>query len=140
MEGSRLSNPVKRLALTLLCAAGVAMLLVAPVWAADAAPVDANVGPPTPLFTPSPPTGGPSTAQAPAMHAAVASPGKHAVIPVQRMPLDAKALIPPAAVPAKLGLAPEPLPALSLETDLEPLGPTPSPASRTPPADKPPSS
>jgi hypothetical protein len=59
---------------------------------------------------------------------------------VQRTPLDAKALIPPAAMPAKLGSAPEPRPALSLETDLQSLGPVPSSASPTPPAAKPPSS
>jgi hypothetical protein len=139
MEGSRLSNPVKRLVLALLGGAGAVTLLVAPILAADPAPSGTSVGPPTPLFTPSSPAGS-SGAATPATHAAVASPGKHPATPVQRVPLDAKALIPPAAVPAKLGPAPEPRPALSLETDLEPLGPLPSPAAPTPPANKPRSS
>ena len=139
MDGSRRSNTGKRLALALLGGAGVAVPLLAPVLAADPAPPGASVGPPTPLFTPSPPASS-SAAATPAKHAAVGSPGKHPVTPVQKAPLDAKALIPPAAMPAKLGPAPEPRPALSLETDLQPLGSAPSPASPSPPADKPPSS
>jgi hypothetical protein len=136
MEGSHLSNPVKRLAFALPCGAAAAMLFVAPALAADPAPSSTSVGPPTPLFTPSAP---PSSSATPALstHAAVASPGKHPAAPVQRIPLDGKPLIPPAAVPAKLGAAPEPRPALSLETDLEPLAPAPSPAAPMP---KPPSS
>ncbi|HWB52528.1 MAG TPA: hypothetical protein VG651_25715 [Stellaceae bacterium] len=50
----------------------------------------------------------------------------HPVVPVQRKPLDGRPLIPPAAVPAKLGPPPAPRPALSLETDLRPLTPAPA--------------
>ncbi len=136
MEGSQLSNPVRHLALALLAGAAAALFAV-PVPAADPAASGAAVGPPTPLFTPSPPPAGSSRAQVQPMHAAVAAPGKHPATPVQRIPLDAKPLIPPAAAPAKLGPPPEPRPALSLETDLEPLAPATSPL---PPAAKPPSS
>ena len=119
MRGSRVPNPVRLAVLALF--GGAAALFAAPVLAAD--PNTAAVGPPTPLFTPSSPT--PATAAPPRpMHsAAIASPGKHPATPVRRIPLDGKPLIPPAVLPAKLGPPPEPRPALSLETDLEPLPP-----------------
>ena len=132
MDGSQLSNPVTRLALALLGGVAAAALSIAPVVAAD----PSAVGPPTPLFTPSPPAAASVPAAPPVRSAAIASPGKHPATPVQRIPLDPKPIIPPAAMPAKLGPAPEPRPALSLETDLEPLATAPSP----PQAGKPPSS
>jgi hypothetical protein len=113
MRGSHPLNPVLYLALALL---GAAAFAVTPAAAADA------VGPPTSLLPPSLPT----TAAAPQPQrsvASVASPGKRAALPVQRAPLDGRPLIPPAALPAKLGPPPEPRPALPLETDLQPLAP-----------------
>jgi hypothetical protein len=152
MRGSPISNPVRRLVPALLGGVGAAMLLAAPALAADPTP-PANIGPPTSLLPASPPPSGASFAKAPLATtpahnpAAAPSPGKHTAASVQRIPLDAKPLIPPAAVPAKLGPPPDPRPALSLETDLEPLGsagaapsqPGPSGAAAAPAA-KPPSS
>ncbi|HTW54440.1 MAG TPA: hypothetical protein VME45_21305 [Stellaceae bacterium] len=128
MRGSPISNPVRRPVPALLGGVGAVMLLAAPLLAADPAP-SASIGPPTPLLPVSPPPSGASFATAPFVTtpahipAPAPSPGKHAGPPVQRIPLDAKPLIPPAAVPAKLGPPPDPRSALSLETDLEPLGP-----------------
>lgn len=143
MRVARAAKTVTRLASATLGGAAAALLLGASVDAAD--PVTMAVGPPTPLFSPSSPTPSPQPKPQPAHSAAVASPGRHPAVPVQRIPLDAKPLIPPAASPAKLGPPPEPQPALSLETDLEPLAPTataPSQPGATPPAPipKPPSS
>lgn len=136
MRGSRRSNPERLLASALIGGAAAAMLFAGPVLAADPA-----VGPPTPLFTPSP-----AAPAQPVHSAAVASPGRHPTAAVQRIPLDPRPLIPPAATPAKLAPPPEPRPALSLETDLEPLAPAAGTASSqpdaggTPPPAKPPSS
>jgi hypothetical protein len=62
--------------------------------------------------------------------ATTAAPAKRPVVPVQRIPLDGKPMIPPAPLPPKLGPPPDPRPALSLETDLQPLTP-PSQASNS---------
>jgi hypothetical protein len=45
---------------------------------------------------------------------------------VRRIPLDGKPLIPPAPPAVKLEPPPAPRPALSLETDLQPLSPSPA--------------
>lgn len=58
--------------------------------------------------------------------AAATASTRRPAVPVQRKPLDAKPLIPPAPVVAKLAPPPPPRPALSLETDLQPLSPPPS--------------
>jgi hypothetical protein len=52
---------------------------------------------------------------------------------MQRIPLDGKPLIPPAAVPAKLDPPPDPRPALPLETDLQPPSPVVQPQLASPP-------
>lgn len=143
MRGWLVSGRTRRLAL--LGGAGAVMLLAAPALAADPASTTA-VGPPTPLFSPSPQAAPPAPQSM--RSAAAASPGKHPAPPVQRIPLDTKALIPPAAPPAKLGPPPlDPHPALSLETGLEPFTPAPPTPSQSgttdataPPAVKPPSS
>jgi hypothetical protein len=135
MRGSPISTPVRRLVPTLLGGVGATMLLAVPVSAADPAP-PASVGPPMSLLPASPPPRGASFATAPFAPtparnpAAAPSPGKHAAAPAQRIPLDAKPLIPPtaplippAAVTAKLSPPPDSRTALSLETDLEPIGP-----------------
>lgn len=153
MRGSPISNPIRRLVPALLGCVGAAMLFAASATAADPVPA-ASIGPPTPLLPASPPPKGTSVATAPittkpAVHppAATPSPAKHAAAPPQRIPLDTKPLIPPAAVPVKLGPPPDPRPALSLETDLEPLGPASASPSQpgssgeaASPAAKPPSS
>jgi hypothetical protein len=115
MKGSRISNPVKHLALAPLSGAA-AMIL-----AADPAQSGASVGPPIPLLTPSPATNSSPAAAAPT-HVAVASPGMRSAEPVRRIPLDAKPLLLPAAMPAKLSRVPA-RPAPSLETDLEAFSP-----------------
>lgn len=159
MRGSRVPNPITCLALALFGGMGAMALAAAPATAADPAPAVASVGPPTSLLpsgpmTSAPPSGTPfattSFAPTPARSAAVvASPGRHLATPVQRAPLEAKPLIPPAPLPAKLGPPPPPRSALSLETDLQPLSPvssaTPQPAAAgdaapSPPSTKPPSS
>jgi len=122
MRGSPISNPIMRLVPALLGGAGAAVLLAAPVLAADPAP-QASIGPPTPLFSPSPQATSPASAPRPMPSSALAAPAKHPAAPLQRLPPDAKPLIPPAAVSIKLGPPPDPRSALSLETDLEPLGP-----------------
>lgn len=132
----RISRSVMRLTLALLAGTGAA-LFAPPVDAADLA---APVGPPTPLFSPSSPVAAPVSAPHPVHNVPVASPGRHPAAPVQRVPLDAKPLIPPAALPARLGPPPEPRPALSLETDLEPLGAAPPSGAPAAAPTKPPSS
>jgi hypothetical protein len=149
MRGSPISNPVRRLVPALLGAVGGAMLVASPAQAADATP-PASVGPPTPLLPTPPPNSGALFATAPfaTAHSAPAPPpGKHAAAVAQRIPLDAKPLIPPAVVPAKLDPPPASRPALSLETNLEPLGTAGSapsqpalPGAEATPAAKPPSS
>jgi len=134
MEGSRISNPAKLLSIVLFGCLGAAMMAVC---ARAAEPDSAAVGAPTPLFTPAPttPTGsaGPTTptspappsaaASPPARKTTAASPGRHPATPVQRAPLDARPLIPPASLPARISPPPEPRPALPLETDLQPTTP-----------------
>lgn len=122
MKGSRISNPVKHLALAPLDGAAAMGL------AADSAQSGASIGPPLPLSAPSAAANLRPAAAAPTQ-VAVVSPGRHSAAPVRPIPLDAKPLIPPAAKPGKLSSVPEPRPALSLETDLEALSPSSSPAS-----------
>jgi hypothetical protein len=148
MRGSLISNPVGSLAPALLGGVGATILLATSVLAADQSAGPASVGPPVQLVPPSTPHSVPAATPKPAAHAAaVASPGKHLAAPVERIPLDGQALIPPAALPAKLGPPPDPRPALSLETDLQspaPAGASPSQSgaagAAAPPAAKPPSS
>ena len=116
MPGSHLSNPVMIKAAAVLAVA--ALIYVAPAHAAELAGPPA-FGQPTVLFPPSPP---PRTLSS--------APAKRPVAAVQKIPLDGKPLIPPAA---KLSPPPDPRPALSLETDLQPVAPT-APASPAPSA------
>jgi hypothetical protein len=127
MRGSRIPNPV------IVGATLVAAMLLPAVspQAADYDPTAPTLGPPVVLFSPNAPATTPAIRSA-----APAAPAKRPVAPVQRIPLDGQPLIPPATMPAKLGPPPDPQPALSLETDLQPVGPaTPTPASPAPPID-----
>jgi hypothetical protein len=121
MKGSRISNPVKHLALAPLDSAAAMGL------AANPAQSGASIGPPIPLSTPSA-AANPSPAAAAPSQVAVA-PGRHSAAPVRRVVLDAKPLLPPAAMPAKLSSVPEPRRGLWPETDLKSLSPASSPAS-----------
>jgi hypothetical protein len=133
MEGSR-TNPVKRpegrhradkyAACVLAAGACVAMALAAPARAADATPTPLAVGQPTALFSPG------STGEAAAPSHQAAAPAKRATAATHPTPVKTQPLIPPVAAP-KLGPPPDPRPALSLETDLQPLVP---PAPQPPPA------
>jgi hypothetical protein len=110
---------------------GAVLMLALPARAADA---PASLGPPVVLFSPASPT----VTQAPIHSAAEIAPAKRPVAPARSAPIDAKPLIPPA--PAKLSPPPEPRPALSLETDLQPLTvtpPTPPTGEASPPVAKP---
>ena len=124
MRGSRIPNPV------IFGTAVVAATLSPAVSlrAADYDPTAPTLGPPVVLFSPNAPLTTPA-----ARSPAPAAPAKRPVTPVQRIPLDGQPLIPPATVSAKLGPPPDPQPALSLETDLQPVGPAaPTPASPAP--------
>jgi len=57
----------------------------------------------------------------PHRHPVASARAKHSVAPVERIPLDAQSVIPPSTAGPPLGPPPEPRPALSLETDLQPL-------------------
>jgi hypothetical protein len=115
MRGSHLSNPMICLALVTL---GMTTLAVMPAMAADA------VGPPTSLLPPPAAAAPAALPHAGAASVASASPGKHPATAVQRAPIENKPVIPPsAAISAKLGLAPQSRPALSLDTELKPLNP-----------------
>jgi hypothetical protein len=133
MRGSRIPNPVI-VGATVIAAT---LLPAVSVRAADFDPTTPTLGQPVVLFSPNTP----ATTTA-ARSPAPAAPAKRPVVPVQRIPLDGKPLIPPAAVPAKLGPPPDPQPALSLETDLQPDGPavptSGPPAPLTNPAAQPP--
>lgn len=119
MKGSCISNPVKHLALAPLSGAAAMVL------AADPAQPGASVGPP---ITPSPDAARSPAAALPT-HVGVASPGRHPAAPARRIPLKVTPLIPPATMPAKLSLVPEPRPVLLLELDREALSPASWPAS-----------
>jgi hypothetical protein len=132
MRGSRIPNPVI-IGATIVAA----MLLPATsLQAADYDPAAPTLGPPVVLFSPNANT--PVAAAPVARNPAPAAPAKRPVTAVQRIPLDGQPLIPPATMPAKLGPLPDPQPALSLETDLQPVGPAvqapASPAPATNPA------
>jgi hypothetical protein len=126
MRGSRIPNPV-------IFLAGVVAAATLFGVSAQAADVDSTApasGQPIVLFSPN------ALATTLAAHSPAstpAAPARRPVAPVQRIPLDGKPLIPPATMPAKLGPPPDPQPALSLETDLQPVGqPTPTAAPQTP--------
>jgi hypothetical protein len=115
MRGSRISNP------TIMAAtAAVLVGLVAPVLAERAADLDQPSAPGQPivLFSLDSPAPTPSTLM---RSPAATAPAKRPATAVQRIPLDGKPLIPPAPLATKLGPPPAPRPALSLETDLQPL-------------------
>lgn len=132
MGGSRATTP-KRAAAAAVSFAVAALAAVPAANAADfgqpPAVAQSAVGQPVVLFPRDAPAAAPGGF---AHHAGAAMPAKHPsvpmhpVVPVQRKPLDGRPLIPPAAVPAKLGPPPAPRPALSLETDLRPLTPAPA--------------
>ena len=133
MRGSRILAP-KVLSAALVVAGALSLAAAAP--AADYDPAAPAPGKPVVLFSPgatAPPTPAASRASV------AAAPARRPAVPVQRIPLDGKPLIPPATLPARLGPPPEPQPALSLETDLLPVAaPVPRlpPAGTTPPAAK----
>ena len=141
MEGSRLPKPVERSTLHAAAIFGVAAVIAVPAGAADVDSASGTVGPPTVLFSPASP---PATPQPVRSAAATAPPAvkRPTASAVHTIPVEAKPLIPPAPLPAKLGPPPEPRPALSLETDLQPLGPAPQTpdGAASPAAAKPPSS
>jgi hypothetical protein len=122
MRGSHIPNPV-------IVATMVAAVLLPAVSlrAADYDPSAPALGKPVVLFSPN--TATPTMPAARSL--APAAPVKRPVTPVQRIPLDGQPLIPPATTPAKLGPPPDPQSALSLETDLQPVGPA-APASGSP--------
>jgi hypothetical protein len=142
VEGSRISDPIRYLLIALLGGAG-ALALAVPGRAAEMTAAPGAIGQPIVLFSPSMPSPVPLVRSA---AATTAAPAKRPAVAVQRIPLDAKPLIPPAPLPAKLGPPPDPRPALPLETDLQPLtppsqasnpqappaGPTPPPAGKSP--------
>jgi hypothetical protein len=138
MRNAHLAEPVK--IATAIMVAG-AMLSAADV--ADAADPDAgsaSIGPPVILFSLDPPTPAPTPHGGAQRNAGAATaPAKRPAVPVQRIPLDAKPLIPPAQTAAKLGAPPDPRPPLPLDTDLLPLAAAPADGDAPPPA-KPPSS
>jgi hypothetical protein len=136
MRGSHISNP------TLMVTTAVALVAVlASAPAVRAADIDqpAALGQPIVLFSPETPSAAPSGV---AHNAVAAAPAKRPATPVRRIPLDGKPLIPPAAPAVKLEPPPAPRPALSLETDLQPLAPSPAPpaGASNPAASKAPSS
>jgi hypothetical protein len=119
MRGSRISNP------TIMATTAVALVgMLAPVSAVRAAGIDQPpaLGQPIVLFSPDTPT---ATPPGFAHGAGASAPAKRPT--AQRIPLDGKPLIPPAPLAAKLGPPPAPRPALSLETDLQPLATPPAP-------------
>ena len=130
MGGSRIPEPLT----AATTAIAVAMLALAtPALAADPAAPQAS-GQPIVLFSTSTPA-----PLARAYHkTAAAAPVRRPAVPVQRIPLDGKPLIPPANLTAKPGPPPDPQPALSLETDLQPLTATPASAAMPPPGTTPP--
>jgi hypothetical protein len=136
MRGSRISNP------TIMAATAVALVaMLAPVLAARAADIDQPPAPGQPIILFSLDTPAP-TPQGFARSAGAVAPTRRPSTPVQRIPLDGKPLIPPAPPAAKLGPPPAPRPALSLETDLQPLTTPPAPpaGASNPAAPKAPSS
>jgi hypothetical protein len=116
MGGSR-RNP----AITAAIAAIASLPLAEPARAADldqpAAP-----GQPIVLFSPNAPA---ATPPGFVRDAAATTPAKRPAAQPQRTLPGARPLIPPAAPTAKLGPPPAPRAALSLETDLLPLAPSP---------------
>jgi len=132
MEGSRLPKPIERLTPRAIAMLGIGMICAFGVAAraADGSSAPMSVGAPTVLFSPSSSLGSPAAPPEPVRSAAATTaPVKRpAAAGVHTVPVEAKPLIPPA--PAKLSPPPEPRPALSLETDLQPL----TPAPQTPPA------
>jgi hypothetical protein len=138
MRGSRISNP------TITATTAVTLVgLLAPVLAVHAADIDQPPAPGQPIVLFSPDARAPTNPGL-GRSANVTAPAKRPGTPVQRIPLDGKPLIPPAPAPlgAKLGPPPAPRPALSLETDLQPLTipPTPPAGASNPAAPKAPSS
>jgi hypothetical protein len=134
MRGSRLPNPVGCLArvagrgrrIALLGGACAAIVAPGPV-ARAADPPAAIVG--KPMFTPSTPRAATQPPRGGFISTAVKQPAA-SLLPDK--PAETKPLIPPAPLPVKLGPPPEPRPALSLDTRLQPLTPPPqasSPAS-----------
>ena len=118
MRGWRTPNPMFFFAGVI----AAATLVGAPVRAADVGSAAPASGQPIALYSPNAP------APTPVMRSPTpAAPAKRTAAPVQRIPLDGKPLIPPATMSVKLGPPPDPQPALSLETDLQPV----SPATRT---------
>ncbi|HEU0215714.1 MAG TPA: hypothetical protein VFQ90_03580 [Stellaceae bacterium] len=121
MRGSRISNPI------IMAATAVALAgLLAPILAVHAADLDQPPAPGQPIVlfspdSPAPPNSGLT------LGAGVTTPTKQRSTPVKRMPLDGNPLIPPAPPAAKLGPPPAARPALSLETDLQPLTTPPAP-------------
>ena len=121
MRGSRISNPI----ITVTTAVALAGWLL-PVFPVHAADIDqpAVPGQPVVLFSPDSPA--PTNSGLP-LGVGVTTPTKQRSTPVKRVPIDGKPLIPPAPPAAKLGPPPAPRPALSLETDLQPLTTPPAP-------------
>jgi len=127
MRGSRIPNPITDSGVALLVGVCLAIALVGAVRAADLDPGPGTLGQPVVLFSPAPPD---AITSKPVRGLAAAPVKRQAATPVHAAPIQAKPLIPPAPPPVKLGPPPDSRPALSLETDLRPLGP----AKATPPA------
>jgi hypothetical protein len=125
MRGSRLPNPAgcparfawRSRRIIVLSGACAAAVVAGP---ARADPPPAMIGKPTALFAPSTPGAAPQTPSAGFVSTAVKLPP---AVPFPNKPAATKPLIPPAPLPAKLGPPPEPRPALSLDTRLQPLAP-----------------
>ena len=139
MRGSRIPNPV------IVASVAAAMLWpAASLQAGDLDPAASTLGPPIVLFPPNANAPVPVMTTPAARRPVPAAPAKRPVTAVQRIPLDGQPLIPPATMPAKLAPPPDPQPALSLETDLQPVAPaaatTPAtnPAAQSPAAKSPP--
>jgi hypothetical protein len=121
MRGSRISNP------TITAATAVALAgWLLPVLAVHAADIDQPAAPGQPIILFSPDSPAPANSGL-RLGTGVTTPTKQRGTAVKRIPLDGKPLIPPAPPAAKLGPPPAARPALSLETDLQPLTTPPAP-------------
>jgi hypothetical protein len=118
-----MSRPMRVVASALL--GGVALAFAVPAMAEDtnsAQPRAAEVAPAVPA--------------APKIAPSAAAAKRPTTAPVHPASVQATAMIPPAPVPSKFSPPPEPRPALSLETDLQPLAPATPGADGTTPAVK----
>jgi hypothetical protein len=123
-----MSRPMRVVVSALL--GGAALAFAVPAAAEDtnsAQPGATEVAPAVPAASPQP---------APKIVPSAAAAKRPAAAPVHPASVQATAVIPPAPVPSKFSPPPDPRPALSLETDLQPLAPATPRADGPPPAAK----